>query len=472
MHKSLQDKIPYPPEALASNASLKVCVIGGAGYVGLITGVGLAAIGHRVECADINEPLIRRLEQGKLHLHEPGLPDLLQQQLDRGALSFTTNASAAIKSAEIVFVAVGTPSLEDGRADLSQAISAAETIAESLDTYKVITLKSTMPLGSVKAIRSILQHRAPVRTEGEPLWDLIYNPEFLREGYGIEDFFAPYRIVVGGNATRALELMRTLYSPQLQVASNAPNGQPIPYIETSIETAQIIKYSANAFLSTKISFINEISDLCETANADIRKVVTALSADPRIGNAHFQQGLGFGGPCLEKDLQALIRMAEDNGVYPSLLKGSLERNRIQATNLLRKTINLLNTELHNSTIAIWGLAFKAGTNDVRNSPGLSFALDLVGLGATVRGYDPLATENARQSTPAIYVTRDPYSSVEQADMLVITNNNRELRDLDYGKVAAGMRGKLVIDAPGILDSQQLTQVGLKRHAIGNAGVEE
>ncbi len=446
----------------------KVCIFGGAGYVGLITGVGLAALGHKVVCVDINSERISLLQEGRSPLHEEGMEQLLNSLLETDAIRFTTDSASAIQDADIVLIAVGTPSTEDGQANITQAISVTKDIVASMKSYKVIAVKSTIPLDGFDAINTILNKHLHEGVD----FDIAYTPEFLREGRGLEDFFAPSRIVVGSSSGHAMQAIRNLYRPIIEkehdlCAYYAPTTKDrVPYIETSVKTAQIIKYAANAFLSTRISFANELSELCEVADANLGTVISALSLDPRIGTGYMQSGLGFGGPCLEKDLIALIHMAESLGCSSPVFKGVLERNRLQPKRLMSVVHEVMSEGLCKQTVAIFGLAFKEGTNDARNSPALVLARLLMDKDASVKGYDPLAVRDAQAIMPDIVCHEDPLEAASGADALIITNADSTIARLDYRRVLEYMNGNILIDAPAILDGEQMKAFGFNYRAIG------
>jgi UDPglucose 6-dehydrogenase len=441
-----------------SRETLNVCVIGAAGYVGLVTSVGLAAIGHRVVGIDVNESAVEQLRRGTSPIYEEGLDDLLSTTTSAGQLTFSSGLAEAVPSADVVLIAVGTPSRDDGHADLSQVIQVAEDLAQHIDRYKVVVVKSTVPIGAVELVRSILARQ---RREGEE-FDIVANPEFLREGKGLTDFFHPDRIVVGASSERALGLMRRLYGPILQPA--AGNGGGAALVETDLSSAQMIKYAANSFLAMRISFINEIASLCERFGADVREVARGLGYDPRIGRAYLEAGLGFGGPCLEKDLRALIRIAEETRYEPRLLRAILERNDQQIREIVAKIKESVGYLLYRRIIAVFGLTFKAGTDDVRNSLSLRLIKELEREGAIVRAYDPLATADGAR--PVESSVSDPYETVAGADVLVIATDWPEFRELQYGRIRSGMGQPSIVDARNLLDAQALRALGFRYVGVG------
>ena len=448
----------------------QICVVGGAGYVGLVTGVGLAALGHNVTCVDIDRRRVEMLNLGRSPIYEEGLEPLLSELLTAGAIRFETDLAASVGEAEIVFVAVGTPSLADGRADLSQAISVAEDLARSLRGYTVIAVKSTVPVGALTVMDDVLAtHLEPGQD-----YDIVSNPEFLREGRGLQDFFDPDRIIVGSDSGRASQVLRDLYAPLVDRSNEharryaGASAAPVPYIETDPASAQTIKYAANAFLATRISFINEVAGLCERLGAEVSDVVYGLGLDPRIGPSYLQPGIGFGGPCLEKDLRALIRLSEEQEYEPVLLNAVLERNHLQVVEVQNKLTRGIGPSLYRRTVAVLGLAFKEGTNDVRNSLSLRLMRGLIDQGATVRGHDPLAVPQAAELFPDATYCEDPYDAMEGADAAVILTAAPEYRLLDLARVSAAMPGGLLMDTRNLLDRAQVQRAGLRHEAIGRA----
>jgi len=352
---------------------MRITVVGGAGYVGLITALGLAELGHHVLAVDISKEKVSALQSGRSPIYEDGvdLDGVIKRNLDSKRISFTTDFSKGARHAEVMFIAVGTPQDARGQADLSQVIEVAQGLVEEIDNYKVIVIKSTVPVGTVELVCDSLNRSL---REGED-YDIVSNPEFLREGQGLYDFFNPARIVIGARSARVREVMRQLYLPFIasEAAGAGPKTgdlsphPPVPYLETDIASAQMIKYASNAFLATRVSFINEIASICERVGADVVEVTKGMGYDPRIGHNYLQAGIGFGGPCLEKDLSALMGIAEANDYEPNLLRAVRERNEAQVRQVVRKIKDSLGYLLYGKVIAVLGLAFKSGTNDVRTS---------------------------------------------------------------------------------------------------------
>ena len=448
---------------------MNICVVGGAGYVGLITGVGLAEIGHRVTNLDVDQDRIYKLQAGESPILEEGLEPLLKSNLDAGRLRFSTGFDAAVSSSEIVFIAVGTPSREDGQADLSQVIRVAEGMVRYIDGYKLVVVKSTVPVGTVELVLSILRRE---RVEGKD-FDIVANPEFLREGKGLYDFFYPDRIVIGASSEKARSVMRALYEPILLGKVSWPEGgsgprAPVtfPVVETDLASAQMIKYASNAFLAARISFINEIAGLCEKVGTDVKEVVRGMGYDPRIGHAYLEAGLGFGGPCLEKDLSALIKIAEGNSYEPHLLKAVLERNERQVGEVIAKLKQMVGYLLYKKIVAVFGLAFKAGTNDVRNSLAPKVIDWLEKEGAVVRAHDPVAIPEARDLNPDVVYCEDPYEAVRHADALLILTEWPGFGELDYREIKSRMAFPRIVDARNLLDASELRTLGFTYVGIG------
>jgi UDPglucose 6-dehydrogenase len=436
-----------------------VCVIGGAGYVGLITGVGLAELGHEVVSVDVDASRLEKLREGVCPIYEQGLEPILRQNLVSGRLRFTDDLPGAVSSSEVVFISVGTPSRDDGQADLSQVIHVAEELARSLETYKVVVIKSTVPVGTVEVIRDILRRK---RREGED-FDIVSSPEFLREGKGLYDFFHPDRIVVGTCSQRAREVMKALYHPLIQREGSGAGS--VPLVETDLATAQMIKYASNAFLATRISFINEVAGLCERLGANVTEVARGMGFDPRIGHGYLQPGLGFGGPCLEKDLRALIRMAEETNYEPQLLRAVLDRNARQIEDAIAK-LKRLTGNLHRKRVTVFGLAFKAGTNDVRNSLALKVIDRLLGEGATVRAHDPIAIPEAQALRPGVTYCEDPYEAVHHAEALLILTDWPAFAVLDYKAIRDRMANPCVVDMRNLLDPAAIRAIGMRYTGVG------
>lgn len=447
---------------------MNICVIGGAGYVGLATGLGLSQIGHQVINVDVNEERIAKLSTGQSPIFEDGIESILKQNLDSGRIKFSTDLTAAVADSSFVFIAVGTPPKDDGQADLTQITQVAHRLSECLDDYKLLILKSTVPADAIGVIRSILGKN---NTEGKN-FDIVSNPEFLREGRALHDFFFPDRIVVGSSSDQAKATLRDMYGPIL--AGNPPwkNGEdgrspkPVPMIETDVASAQMIKYTANAFLATRISFINEIAGLCESIGADVEEVVRGLADDPRIGSSYLNAGLGFGGPCLEKDLDALIKIAENYSYDPQMFRAVMERNQKQVGTIVVKLKQLTGGGLRGLKIAVFGLSFKAGTSDVRNSLAIKVIEDLEQEGAMVSAHDPMARWEAHSVAPNLECFDDPYQAANDAHGLLILTEWPEFKTLDYNKIKESMSSPVIVDGRNLLDPRAMTSMGFSYIGVG------
>ena len=482
---------------------LNVTVIGGSGYVGLITGLGLAELGNKVLNVDIDSAKVELLNQGRSPIYEEGvdLEEVLKRNLEEGWIEFTSDLERGVKHAEVIFIAVGTPEKENGEADLSQVIGVAEDLLKYVDSYKVIVMKSTVPVGTVELICSILKRD---KVEGQD-FDIAANPEFLREGSGLYDFFNPSRIVIGANSERAKEVMRQLYAPflgsefevrgsksksgtQTTLAEDDVRSGPrssalitpyhelrtthyepradTPLVQTDIASAQMIKYASNAFLATRISFINEIASICERVGADVKEVAKGMGYDPRIRHEYLDAGIGFGGPCLEKDLKALIRIAENNDYEPRFLNAVLEKNEYQVRQVIAKLKELTGYLLYKKIIAIFGLAFKAGTNDVRTSLSLRVIDQLEREGAIIRAYDPVAVPEAKEIKPDVEYHEDPYEAVHHAEALLILTDWPEFRELDFKKIKAKIASPNIVDGKNLLKPSMLKRMGFEYRGVG------
>lgn len=471
---------------ITNHEPLNVTVIGGAGYVGFITGLGLAELGHNVVGVDIAAKRVEKLRTGCSPIYEESvdLNEVLRRNLDAGRITFTADLAEGVCHGEVIFIAVGTPESESRQADLSQVIQVAEDLLEYIGSYKVIVIKSTVPVGTVELVGNILKRSL---REGED-FDIVANPEFLREGRGLHDFFNPSRIVIGASSNRAKEIMRRLYAPflepratndapptthyELLTTDNVPritNYEPrtnTPVIETSIASAQMIKYASNTFLATRISFINEIASICDRVGADVREVANGMGYDSRIGHGYLEAGIGFGGPCLEKDLKALIKIAEASDYEPGLLRAVLEKNEYQVRQVIAKLKELVGYLLYRKVIVVFGLAFKPGTNDVRTSISLRVIDQLEREGALIRAYDPIAIPEAREINPEVEYCGDPYEAVCGADALLILTDWSQFRELEWEKIKERMAAPNIVDGRNLLEPKLLGKLEFKYVGIG------
>ncbi|MGY8732885.1 MAG: UDP-glucose dehydrogenase family protein [Pirellulales bacterium] len=442
-------------------------VIGGAGYVGLVTGVGLAALGHKVISMDLDQKRLDMLRSGKSAVYEDGLEPILVRLNELGQITFTDDQDETVRNSDVLFIAVGTPSLSDGAADLSAVIAVAERLRDEISKYTVIVVKSTVPVGTLSVVTDILSQKL---TEGED-FDVVSNPEFLREGSGLIDFFAPSRIIVGSNSDRANAALREIYEPLLagKTVIDVPwidSGRNIPYVETDAVSAQLTKYAANAYLATRISFINEIAGISEKVGGNIGDIVEGLGLDPRIGPGYLQPGIGFGGPCLEKDLRALITVAGENSYDPVMFNGVLQRNELQLRVVMNKIIHAVGSSLYQKRIALLGLAFKEGTNDVRHSLSIRLYRALRDQGADVVGHDLLAIDEVGELEPDLKVSDNLATVLAGSDIVVALNSESIYSEIDWSEVVLANGSPYVIDTRGILDYGSLVSSGLYFDVLG------
>jgi UDPglucose 6-dehydrogenase len=430
----------------------------GTGYVGLVTGACLAELGNQVTCADIDSRKIRLLMRGELPFYEPGLAELVEKNRAAGRLSFELEPAAAVSHAQVVFISVGTPPLPDGSADLSAVFAARHLVIENNpNRYVLLVQKSTSPVGTARRLREEIASR---NGHGAHV-DVAVNPEFLREGTAIHDFLHPDRVVIGAETVRAERLLRKLYLPLLL--------QGTPAVVTNYESAEMIKYASNCFLATKISYINEIADLCETVGADVRVVARGMGLDGRIGHKFLHAGPGFGGSCFPKDTQALVRFAAEKGERLRIAEAALDVNRSQRERMVRKTEEALGG-LWGRRIALLGLAFKPDTDDVRESPALDLAELYMARGATVVAHDPAAMATAR-ATPVgqrLTYASGPYAAAKGADALVVVTDWDEYRKLDLKRIAWLLGRPAVFDLRGIYQPQAVAEAGLDYHCVGGS----
>ena len=448
-------------------------VIGGAGYVGLITSVGLAALGHKVIAQDVDQRRLEMLRGGNSAVYEDGLETILRQLIDLDQITFTDDQTATIRKSDALFIAVGTPSLADGAADLTQVIAVAERLRDEIQTYTVVVVKSTVPVGTIDVVVDVLSQKLRV---GED-FDVVSNPEFLREGKGLIDFFAPSRIIVGSTSERARKVLREIYEPLLNgnVLVDVPwiePGRKIPYVETDPTSAQLTKYAANAYLATRISFINEIAGISEKVGGNIGDIVYGLGLDPRIGPGYLKPGIGFGGPCLDKDLRALITVAGEISYDPVMFNAVLQRNELQMREVMNKIVGALGPSLYQKRIALLGLAFKEGTNDVRHSLSIRLYRALRDQGASVVGHDVLAVGEAQEVEPELEASAEIDVVLTGAEVVVALNSEQVYADIDWSAVGidgTADRRPYVIDTRGILDVKALAASGITFDVLGSSG---
>ncbi len=462
---------------------MRVCVIG-TGYVGLVTGACLAHIGHHVICVDNNEEKVKLMKAGQSPIFEPGLSETMQAAIESGHIEFTTDLGAGVTHGEILFIAVGTPPLPTGESDTRYVEAVARGIGTHLDGgYKVIVNKSTVPIGSGDWVRmivldgiaerqNVLVGAGGVRVEEVALdriagFDVVSNPEFLREGSAVYDTFNPDRIVLGSTNLKAIAMMQELYTPIVERKFAAdPSLPPVPVVVTDINSAEMIKYAANAFLATKISFINEVANICDRVGADVTQVAKGIGLDSRIGNKFLQAGIGWGGSCFPKDVSALIHTADDYGYEAHLMKAAVsvnQRQRLIAVEKLQQVLKILKGK----TVGLLGLTFKPDTDDMRDAPALNLIEHLNRLGTKVKAYDPIVSQTGmRHGLSGVQVETDPERLADSCDALVLVTDWQEFRNLDYRKMATLMNNPVMIDGRNFLDREELQRAGFQYVGVG------
>jgi UDPglucose 6-dehydrogenase len=439
---------------------MNIAVVG-TGYVGLVTGVCFAEFGVNVTCADKDETRIAKLLKGECPIHEPRLTEMLQRNLQQGRLHFTTDTELAVRQSLVVFIAVGTPPKEDGSADLRYVEEVARAIGKSLDGYKVIVTKSTVPVGTGQMIQQII--RAENGNGSHGAFDVASNPEFLREGSAIEDFLRPNRVVIGASSPQAIAILQDLYRPLYLIET--------PFVITSLEAAELIKYASNSFLALKISFINELANLCEPLGVDVHVLAKAMGLDQRIGPKFLHAGPGFGGSCFPKDTQALAQIAKKHGSSIRLVETLVNVNEQQKLRMVDKIVNALGVSsngdsLAGRTIAVLGLAFKPNTDDIRDAPSLTIIRELQRRGAHVHAFDPAAMEQAQQFLPDVDYRTDPYDAAQGADALVLVTEWNEFRNLDLNKMKELMRRPLFLDLRNVYEPERVKALGFEYYGVG------
>ena len=432
---------------------MKIAVIG-SGYVGLVTGACFAELGNQVICVDIDQDKIKKLNNNIIPIYEPGLEDFIRRNKKKKLLSFTSDLKKSIKDSDAVFICVGTPPKDNGEADLSYVDNVARAIAEAMDSYKVIVEKSTVPVETgeeiARTIRKYNLHKVD--------FDVVSNPEFLREGSALNDFMHPDRIVIGTESEKARNLMKEIYSPL-----NAT------ILFTDIKSAEIIKHASNSFLATKISFINAIANICEIAGADVEKVAEGIGMDRRIGKPFLNAGIGYGGFCFPKDAEAFIKISEKLGYDFKLLKATQEINSMQRKNFIKK-IEKAMWVVKNKTIAVLGLAFKPDTDDMRFAPSIDIISQLQKEGATIKAYDPVASDNSKKILKNIVYCKDPYEAAKDADALLVLTEWNEFKDLDLKKLKSLMKHAMIIDGRNMYNPDQMRKEGFSYISIGRKDV--
>ena len=456
---------------------MRVCVIG-TGYVGLVTGVCLAHIGHQVICVDNNEEKVKLMKSGQSPIYEPGLSELMQSATEAGRLEFTADLGLGVKHGEILFVAVGTPPLPTGESDTRYVEAVARGIGAHLDSgFRVIVNKSTVPIGSGDWVRRIVLDGLADRQMSEEAtgngsdvnFEVISNPEFLREGSAIYDTFNPDRIVLGGHSEKAIAMMQELYQPIVERKfSEDPSLPPVPVVVTDLSSAEMIKYAANAFLATKISFINEVANICDRVGANVTQVAKGIGLDSRIGNKFLNAGIGWGGSCFPKDVSALIHTASDYGYTTELLNAAVNVNTRQRVIIIEKLQHELKI-LKGKVIGLLGLTFKPDTDDMRDAPALNIIEQLNRLGAKVKAYDPIVSASGlSHGLSGVLIETDPQRLADACDALVIVTEWQEFLKLDYGKMSKLMVNPVIIDGRNFLEQTTLEQAGFRYIGIGRS----
>jgi UDPglucose 6-dehydrogenase len=435
---------------------MRIAVVG-TGYVGLVTGTCFAETGNQVTCVDINEDKINRMKAGEVPIYEPGLEDLFHRNVEEGRLNFTTDLAAGIEGAKIIFLALPTPPGEDGSADLKYILQVANDLGPLLKDYTVLIDKSTVPVGTSELVRNAVAKNATVN------FDVVSNPEFLREGVAVEDFMKPDRVVIGTESPRAKELMNVLYAPLVR------QGNPIIFMDE--RSAEMTKYAANAFLATKITFMNEIANLCELVGANVDDIRRGIGTDSRIGKRFLFAGIGYGGSCFPKDVQALAKTSEDNNYKFHILDSVMRVNEKQKTKLMPTIQSHFNNELAGKTIGVWGLAFKPYTDDIREAPALYNIEALLELGCKINVYDPEAMPNVKAILgDKVTFSKNPYEAIDQADALLIVTEWPQFRTPDFERMDSLLKNKVIFDGRNLYETSQMRDLGYTYYSIGRQTV--
>jgi len=435
---------------------MKIAVVG-TGYVGLVTGTCFSETGNQVTCIDVNEEKVRQLQNGKIPIYEPGLDVLFNRNTEEGRLKFTTDLASGIEGAEAIFLALPTPPDEDGSADLKYILQVADQLGHLLTTYAVVIDKSTVPVGTAEKVREAIARNAKVD------FDVVSNPEFLREGVAVEDFMKPDRVVIGTRSEKAKKVMERLYAPLVR------QGNPIIFMDE--RSAEMTKYAANAFLAMKITFMNEIANLCEKTGANVDMIRKGIGTDSRIGKRFLFAGIGYGGSCFPKDVQALAKTSVDYSYDFQLLNAVMKVNREQKKKLLKPLFDYFNGDLKDRTIAVWGLAFKPYTDDIREAPALENIRELLDAGARVTAYDPEAMGNTKSLLPDVTYCHTAYAALDDADALMIFTEWPQFRTPDFDKVSALLKNKVIFDGRNLYEPEQMRELGFTYYSIGRETVE-
>ncbi len=439
---------------------MKITVIG-TGYVGLVTGTCFAEMGNAVTCVDIDLLKIQRLKEGIIPIYEPGLTQMVLSNVEKGTLNFSTRLSDGLASAEIVFIAVGTPMGDDGSADLQYVLSVANRLGEEMTQPLVIVDKSTVPIGTADKVKATIELAQQKRGVNIPFW-VVSNPEFLKEGAAVEDFMKPDRVVVGADADEAMEKMRILYAPFLHNRDR--------FIGMDIRSAEMTKYAANAMLATKISFMNEIANICERVGADVNQVRVGIGSDNRIGYSFIYPGAGYGGSCFPKDVKALKKIAEEVGYKAQLITSVEEVNNAQKLVIAQKVIKRFGDDLTGKTFAVWGLAFKPGTDDMREAPSIYIIRELVRKGAKIQAYDPKAMDEAYhfylKEVPNVSYCNSKYEAIQNADALLLLTEWKEFRSPDFEEIKNTLKNPIIFDGRNQYHAFNIEALGFEYYQIG------
>lgn len=436
---------------------MKITVVG-AGYVGLVTGTCLAETGNEVICVDIDQNKVKSMQEGTVPIYEPHLDVLFQRNIKAERLNFTTSLDEGLSHGEIIFLALPTPEEEDGSADLSYVLNVAKQIGSTINDYKIIVNKSTVPVGTAAKVYEIIAKQTEVS------FDVVSNPEFLREGFAVDDFLKPERIIIGSTSQRAIEQMKKLYKPFVR------SGNPIIVMDE--KSAELTKYAANSFLATKITFMNEVANFCERVGADVDMVRIGMGTDSRIGKRFLFPGIGYGGSCFPKDVKALHKSGQDHGYDFEILNAVIDVNDTQKTILIPRIESYFNNDLRGKTIAVWGLAFKPETDDIREAPSLYMIDELLKKGADIRAFDPEAMENVkRKYNDKVFLALDMYQALEGADALIISTEWSIFRTPDFDKIKEKLKTPIIFDGRNLYDINEMENEGISYMSIGRKYIE-
>lgn len=435
---------------------MNIAVVG-TGYVGLVTGTCFAEMGNHVSCVDIDANKVEKMRSGIIPIYEPHLDVLFERNIKQGRLQFTTNLEEAIADAQVIFLALPTPPGEDGSADLSYVLGVAGQLGKLIRDYKIIINKSTVPVGTAEKVREAIARSCSVH------FDVISNPEFLREGFAVDDFMKPDRVVIGTRSEKAKKVMSDLYAPFVR------QGNPIYFMDE--RSAELTKYAANAFLATKITFMNEVSNLCEKVGANVDAIRIGIGSDSRIGKRFLFAGIGYGGSCFPKDVQALAKTSQDFNYDFRILTSVMQVNERQKTTLVDKVRTYFDGNLAGKKFAVWGLAFKPDTDDIREAPALYIIKELIAAGASVSAFDPEAMNNVRKTMgEVIHYANDPYEAVQDADALLIATEWSLFRTPDFDRMKNSMKGKAIFDGRNLYDLQRMAEIGFYYNSMGRETV--